>query len=212
MKPGPTWSLSVVVAALGCASANSGGGIAGGGVVPDPAIHVRERVVHSDVEGATVEELARALDRSGPRIPEGRFRGLTRWNVSWRYRYTRRGGACAIVDADVRLEVTTTLPRWRRAADAGLELERKWRDYLAALEGHEAGHRNYAVRAANEMLTTLRDLRTASCGHIEDEANARGRWILERFRALNREYDRETRHGRTQGATWPPAERVEGGP
>lgn len=176
----------------------------GGSAVPDPAIRVRERVVHYEVEGGTVEEIRRSLDRGARRTEEGRFRGTTQWNVRWRYRYEPRGGSCVVADVDVWLEVTTTLPRWRGSARAGPEVVRWWAAYTASLEAHEAGHRDYAVGAANEVLRAVRNLRTSTCAHMPDEANARARWIVERYRELNRRYDAETRHGRTQGAGWPP--------
>lgn len=202
VKPGPTWSLPALAVALGCAAASSGGGVAGGGVTPDPAIHVRERVVHYDVQGTTVDEILESLHHGALVTPDGRFQGLTHWNVRWRYRWAPRAGGCAIVDTDVYLALTITLPRWTSSGDVAPEVERWWRRLISSLELHEAGHRDIGVRAANEVLSTLQGLRTATCAGIRDEANARGRWALERHRRMSRDYDERTRHGRGQGVPW----------
>jgi predicted secreted Zn-dependent protease len=195
-RPAGRFRWLPAAAALGCAAATSGGGFASGGVFPDPAIHVRERVAHYDVEGATVDEILGSLHRGALSTPDGRFQGLTHWNVRWRYRFAPRAGGCAIVDSDVTLEVTITVPRWTNTGRATPEVEEWWDRYITSLQHHEAGHRDIAVLAANEVLSTLQGLRTATCAGIRDEANARGRWVLERHRRMSRDYDERTRHGR----------------
>lgn len=175
-----------------------------GPVVPDPDIQVRERTIHYHVAGATVEELAASLDASALRVDGRPFRGTTDWNVHWRFRYGPDGTGCRVTDVDVDLRVTTTVPRWDPPAEAERDLALRWAAYREALDAHEAGHRDLAVAAANEVRRTLAGLRTASCAGMSEEANARGRWVVERYRAEQRRYDRETGHGRTQGASWPP--------
>ncbi|MDX1660838.1 MAG: DUF922 domain-containing protein [Gemmatimonadota bacterium] len=172
---------------------------------------VRHRTVLYEVAGSSVEEISASLDRAAPRIEGGRFRGTTEWNVQWRFGYAPAGSGCSITELDVDLHVTTTVPRWSPPPDATRELVALWRSYRSALDAHEAGHRAFAVEAANEVARTLRGLRSASCVALPEEANARGHAVVERFRRAQRRYDRRTGHGRTQGAGWPPDDLGAGG-
>lgn len=182
----------------------------GPSVRPRSEVDLRERTIEYEVRGATSEALGAALDAAAPRVEGRRFRGVTRWNARWRFRTTPSGFSCEITDVEVRLTVTTTVPRWDPPAGAEPGLAGRWADYRKALDRHEAGHRDLAVRAANDVARTLGGVRTG-CAVAAEEANARADWIVERYRDLNRRYDVETGHGRTQGASWPGPEVGSGG-
>lgn len=199
----------VGLVALGCAAAGRVGSPA---PRPDPSVTVAEEVVRYEVSGGTVADIARSLDAGARTTEEGRFRGTTSWRIGWRYRYEPDRAGCRITEVDVRLDLVTTLPR-RTPADAGEPgLARAWRRYLDALRLHEAGHRRYAMEAANEVARGIRRLRTASCDTMEPRADELGRRVVERYRGVNLDYDRRTAHGRAQGAAWPPGETYGGGP
>ncbi len=177
----------------------------------DADVALRERTVEYPVEGRTDAELARALDASAPRIDGRRFRGTTDWRVRWSYRYAPDRGGCAMTAVRVELDLTTTLPRWEAPPDPDPALAQRWSLYRQALAGHEAGHRAYAIRAASEVAEELRGLRARHCGGMTAAANALGRTIVARWRGENLRYDRDTAHGRTQGAGWPPGDAGAGG-
>lgn len=206
--------------AFACATAGAGGGSAGADpaaptagppptpvrAVPAPGVRLQEATVLYAVRGRTVAELAAALDAGAPRIDGRLFRGTTDWNVRWRFRWEPVAGGCRLTDVDVRLDVTTTLPRWDPPDDPDPGVPGLWTRYRTALADHEATHRDLAVEAANRVAWTLGGLRAATCAEIEDAANARARTVVGRYRDLNRRFDRETDHGRTRGAAWPPVE------
>lgn len=179
-------------------------GSPGGTVTVHPAIQVRERTTTYPVVGATEEAIRRSLDHGAIGIDGRRYRGLTDWRIRWRFRYERQGSRCSMARVDVRLEITTTLPRWEPPPEVDPGLEEKWRRYRITLEEHEAGHRDRAVLAANEILRSLRAIRDTDCRSITARANERGHEIVRRYHEENRRYDHETRHGRAQGAVWPP--------
>lgn len=197
--------LPLVVFAGACASAGAPAASPEWTANPRYGVDLRERTVEYEVTGRTLDEVTAALDEAAPRIDGRRFRGATRWNARWSFRSRPAGLACVVEDVAVTLAVTTTVPRWDPTGDPEPGLAERWAAYRAALDRHEAGHRDLAVEAANEVERTLRGVR-APCGALAEEADARARWIVERYRVRNRRYDRETGHGRTQGATWPPTE------
>lgn len=69
---------------------------------------------------------------------------------------------------------------------------------------HESDHHDLAVAVAIEVSDALRGVRARSCDVLVDDADARGHEVVERYRDAQRRYDRETGHGRNQGAGWPP--------
>lgn len=193
-------ALLVAVPAAGCAPAAGFEDVATG----DPGLRLRERTVLYDVDGATAADLARSLDARGPRIDGERFRGATRWSLKWSYRYGPGGAECAPEDVVVLLDVTTTLPRWRRPADVDPALVDLWREWRGGLVDHEAGHRAMALEAAAEVLRALRGERAASCDELPEAVDAAGRAIVSRYRELHRRYDEATAHGVAPGAAgWP---------
>jgi len=98
------------------------------------------------------------------------------------------------VDADGRPFITR--PRLADEATASKGLLERWRRYYRALTEHEAGHANLAYEHRDDVLSAIKG---ATC----ETAQAAGQAALDRIRALQRDYDARTRHGATQGATFP---------
>jgi predicted secreted Zn-dependent protease len=169
---------------------------------------VRETLYY-DVAGASADELRTQLDLQSE-IEQGD--AYTDWQIQWRYDYARSADGCGLVSLTVSLDVTLTFPRWtppesaaphRPSVPVG-ELQEQWRAYLAALEVHEQGHEKLAAQAADEIVTALSSLPLyPSCAELERAADEAGERILEHYRQLELEYDRETEHGATQGARFP---------
>lgn len=175
----------------------------GFGTVP-VGMTVRLNDDYYDVRGSTAAELRRAMRESGPTANGRRWDGDTQWNVRWRFRYGMQGGSCRMSDVTVEYTATITMPRWNPPPSAPPMLRRQWFEFERALRAHEEGHRNIGGEAAREVLRLIRAVSSPRCEYMAEEANALGRRTLDRFRALQRQYDEETGHGRTQGATWPP--------
>ena len=169
------------------------------------AVDIVDQVDRYAIEGASPLELRREMNTKGPRRSDGRrFDGYTRWNVSWRYRYHKTGRACAIASVNTGLKVTITLPQWSDESSADRAMRQRWARYLAALELHEQGHRRHGIDAANEIDRTIAAVPAAgSCDALGAEVNALGKSILQKYHQRDRDYDRDTRHGATQGARFP---------
>jgi predicted secreted Zn-dependent protease len=191
--------MPAVIAFAGCRMT-----VPGASAPPPLPFGARAQVVEQpyDVHGLTHLEITRSLNEGARTNIRGGFRGYHQWNIRWQFRYAPSARGCDITSSSVDLESATTLPRWvdRDRADSALVAE--WDRYIGALRIHENGHRDIAHRAAGEIQRTLRRFSAGTCASISSHANRVARDILERHRRENSEYDEETRHGATQGASW----------
>jgi predicted secreted Zn-dependent protease len=170
-------------------------------IAPTPGVALTVEVVYYDVAGASADELRAQLDLHGP---TGQQDAYTDWWVQWRYDRVQAANGCELRSLAVTLDVTFTFPRWSPPDDAAPGLRERWEDYLAALRVHEEGHKEIALRAANEIAAALSSLPASpSCAELEQAADGTGERILERYRQQELSYDRQTDHGATQGARFP---------
>jgi predicted secreted Zn-dependent protease len=169
------------------------------------AVNANERVERYDISGSTPADLRREMNAKGPQGAGGRrFDGYTKWYVSWNYRYHNSGGSCAFASVTTSVSVAITLPRWSNESSAGSDVRRQWARYLAALEQHEQGHRRHGIDAANEIDRAIAAMPPAgNCDALGANANALGAGILQKYNQRGLDYDRDTRHGATQGARFP---------
>jgi predicted secreted Zn-dependent protease len=110
-------------------------------------------------------------------------------------------GACQMQRVVVYLRLKIEVPRLFDATDAQ---RREFDSYIVALRAHERGHSAITRATIDEYVTQLEALPSmASCDELRKRADARGREILAAGRARQAAYDRDTGHGRTQGAYLP---------
>ena len=160
------------------------------------------QVEYYEVEGADLRELRASLNARGPLGENGkRYHGFTKWRVNWNYKYQRSGQSCGLSSLVTHVVATITMPRWNAPADAPVKLRQEWRRYLSALRAHEDGHHNFAKTAAAQIERDLAELSNPSgCNELAKEIDARADAILDIYRAEEKAYDQQTRHGATQGA------------
>lgn len=164
---------------------------------------VREQLTYRyyPVRLAKGESLLSALNRATPLVKAAqRFHGYAEWEVSWRYQWrSLSGGQCRIEQVDVTLDGLIQLPR---LDNGDAQQKQRFDDYLAALKRHELGHYGLGQRAAREVATGIGALpRAADCRELEAAGNELGDRVVRHYQQLNALYDRDTRHGRTQGVT-----------
>lgn len=162
------------------------------------------RLVYYDVAGHSARELRDDLNNKGPLDHGKRFDAHTAWRVTWTFLYAPEGNGCKVTKVNASLDGTIELPRWQHRGDASPTLVGKWERYLAALRVHEDGHYAHGVAAEREIDALGQSFRiTGSCTAMakafNDEANA----IVARYAAMDATYDRDTDHGRSQGAVFP---------
>lgn len=156
--------------------------------------------VHYEVQPEANESLSDALYRQSPIREEGRvYHGHTQWSIEWRFWWRETPNQrCRIDQVKVSVTARIRLPQLVGGTPAQRQ---RFDKYQAALNRHELGHYRLATQAGEAIDAHLRNLPSeASCRTLETVANEAGHRIQRRYRELNDQYERDTRHGRSQGA------------
>src|SRR4051812_29961269 len=159
-------ALAMALCAVACASAPH-----------DPvldkypaSVNGHTSVTYYDVHGRTLAELRTDMLRSGPKISGSSFVGETRSPMRWSWKTESAGtSSCAIKDVTVFVNAQILLPRWTPPADTEPGLYAEWQRFIAALETHEAGHKDISAKAARDLTERLRGL-SGFCAQINTRA------------------------------------------
>jgi predicted secreted Zn-dependent protease len=157
-----------------------------------------------DVRGSTAAELRAEIARLGP-VSEGtRHQGLTNWRITWQTVTTSDRGKCSATAANVTYAVEIVIPRWVNEVGAPQALSTSWRTYLTGLLRHEHGHRDIAEEGVEEVRRVLKNpVSQATCAAAAAALNGAGKAIVDKTGARQRQYDKDTDHGRGQGVRLP---------
>lgn len=153
-----------------------------------------------EVRAQPGQSLRQALNAATPIKVNGQpFHAYTRWNVRWTFRWWREAsGRCTITEVTTRLRTEVQLPELRTATAAQRALFDR---YLRALSRHEQGHVQFARDAAHAIDRGIAQLPSEpECASLERRANALGHRLLHEHAEREKQYDRDTRHGASQGA------------
>ena len=162
----------------------------------------RTTVSYYDIHGRTFEEVRADMHRLGPKVDGTTFVGETRSPMRWSWHMETMGASsCSIRDVSVVVNAQITLPRWTAPPDTEPGLVAEWKRFIAALETHEAGHKDISAKAAHEIIEKLHSV-TGPCSTISARANDIAHAIVERAHEEQLAYDAETRHGYTQGTAF----------
>jgi predicted secreted Zn-dependent protease len=137
------------------------------------------------------------IDQKGPKG----FHGFANWKVSYNYRYnTSAGGQCSITSLVPQFEGEILLPHWVPGPDVSATQRQQWDRFIAALKVHEDGHIDHGTKLS-AALAQLSGMQAPSCGEAESQVKKRADELIQRYSAMDAEYDRDTNHGATQGAS-----------
>lgn len=157
-----------------------------------------------DIEGHSAQQLREQMNNVRPMEHGQRFDAYTEWYVKWHFDFQNTAQGCELTESKVSVDIVYHLPRWANEESAAPELQRHWNSYFKHLLLHERGHAQNGKKAATEIADMLKNLAPfSSCPLLEQMANERAQQIIAEHNAWDLEYDKETRHGRTQGATFP---------
>lgn len=128
------------------------------------------------------------------------FLGHTKWNVNWKFRWWREAsGACKISSVDVNVVGKITLPELI-GGDASQRA--KFSAFLQNLRTHEMGHYQIGLNAGKEIERGILALPVhGNCRALEESANRYARQVLDAHKGADAQYDAQTKHGKTQGAS-----------
>lgn len=154
-------------------------------------------VAYYDVEGRDGPMIRRAIDARRPTDTHDRTRvdAISRWSMRWSLRGSA-AGTCDLDSVVITFAATVTMPRLTSPVMLSPALKADWDRYVAALERHEAGHVRYAYDHRDDVRAAIR---AGSCATVA----AAGKAAIARIAEHDVAYDRETQHGRTQGARFP---------
>jgi predicted secreted Zn-dependent protease len=153
------------------------------------------RVDHYSGEG-----LKDAMTEATPYFEDGeRMHGNTKWDIRWNFRYGNNGGGdCRITEVDVDLTIVVGLPQLsthdRRARE-------RFDRYMVNLNRHEQTHVRIARDGAYQIDRALLSMRAEpNCDQLERRANQTANRLVNDVKRAQRQYDKRTDHGRTEGA------------
>ncbi len=164
----------------------------------------RTTVKRSDytLEGNSIAALLAEKEAKGPLDNGKRFFANTHWDLHWNYRYEPRGGGFVITALSVTADIRYTMPRRVLPPGAQDQVAAQWARFLAATSVHEQGHAENAVRHGKALYDLLRKPRVfANAEELKTFIATEGGKCIADTTAADVEYDRQTGHGATQGAT-----------
>lgn len=159
------------------------------------------------VSGNTVLALQSQMQQFGPfnELEERHYAAYTSWYVEWSYDYAMTDRGCKITSTEGKVDITFTLPRWDIPPNTPQSLVSAWNQFLTAVQIHENGHVDHGISAGTEILHLLNHLPAyPSCQDLKTAAGAATQQIIQYYNQQDLAYDRETQHGLTQGAIFPP--------
>lgn len=163
---------------------------------------VRTYTSYYYVDGTSAAVLSAQIDQNGPAGSDGkRFAGETKWDIQWKFKHEQQGVTCAMKKVAVVVGIAQTMPKWRGEAKGTAALKTRWRNFGEALTRHEDRHKKHGLDAGREIEAALLAVRPArNCEELGRTANAAAEGVERKYRQLDQEYDRDTDHGRKQGA------------
>ena len=155
------------------------------------------------VVGTTEREIHRSIRLSNPWKDQERKDAETQWNIQWSFTLAPTKTGCSLQSLETKTTIAITLPQWKPGPDAAPDLIENWKRYFAGLVMHEDGHHKIALAGAAEMRKRLAVIQEGkSCDELTERLNKIGRQVTEACRVRQEQYDKETRHGATQGTTF----------
>jgi len=157
------------------------------------------------VGGTNVMLIRNSMLATRPFAPTNAFDAFTHWTVRADYQFRPSGGSWVLHNPRVNLSTTVTLPGWIPGLPVSPGLIQTWSKYLTNLTTHEAGHVKIGCEAAEEVQRRLEGMPGyATASDARGAAAALVNEVIDEFRAREREFHRQTRHGRSQGAVLRP--------
>jgi predicted secreted Zn-dependent protease len=156
------------------------------------------------VFGSTLREVRESINRSRPWKDKDAMDGRTDWSVRSRYSVADDGSGSRGESFGTETRITITLPVWSPLPNTPKAMTDRWREYFTALLRHENGHATHALQAAAEVRKRAGVItRAPTNDELTKKINDTVNRVLSEYQEKEKAYDKETRHGVTQGATFP---------
>lgn len=165
-----------------------------------PGISINHK--YYDVTPTSTRNMLATLLQASPIVSNGKkFIGYTNWWVDWKYTTRNESGMCTVATVDTRVTITYTMPRLKDSIAIPPVVREKFTTFHSRLMTHEEGHADHGIFAAREIDKALISLpRQGNCTALLPLARQTADAIIEKYKQKDKDYDRLTGHGRTQGA------------
>lgn len=162
-------------------------------------------IEYYDINGGSDQELKKQMKNSAIHDKNKKtFYAHTAWQVNWDFYTAPLMGGCMIAGVKTTVNIRYRFPRWVDEAEGPPALRERWKHFMEALKEHEEGHADIAMAAANEVEETIKKSPPHPlCGELVKRGNLLGQQILAKHQEIEKDYDRRTQHGKTQGAIFP---------
>lgn len=157
------------------------------------------------VSGSSLAELRESMLERGPRDKRGipRFAN-TEWNVDWRWQRNGDGSVkidtlAVVCSASILMPQLDTSAISNRKTAATEEFNSRWHRFLARLERHELNHLKHVQYRAPLISARLKAAHQKHGALSPARANAIAAEVVREIHQLDRQYDSETLHGKSEG-------------
>lgn len=173
-------------------------------IVAEAQHPIRWTTNYYTVTGATLPEIRQSMRQSRPWKEKFDLDGMTEWRVTWQFNVTPTAGGCRCSSFGTQTTITITLPRWIAPTNASDTIKQIWQKYATALGQHEGGHAAIALAAAADVRKRVQEAGEGTdCTSLKQRINDLGRQVIDEHRKRDKDYDVQTQHGTTQGASLP---------
>ena len=163
---------------------------------------LREIYKHYAIEPQTVIQIKQELREKTPVSKSLRlFHGGTEWKLTPKFGVRVVGNLCQIFNVSVKLDGTYTLPKMTNRTTASEKTQLTFDQYYQSLVLHEKGHQALWLEAGEKIEMRLQAFpEEYHCNPLAQKAKQAVAEIVLEFQQRNRDYDKHTGHGKTQGA------------
>jgi predicted secreted Zn-dependent protease len=156
------------------------------------------------ITGASVREMRQSLNKQRPGGISAGTDALTTWTIQWQMKATPTDNGCQLTQFTTRATITLTLPIWRMPTNAPAGVRSAWARYLQALTQHELGHAKFGREAAEVIQRQVGTIHSdTDCDRLRQRVKDMVETVIRDHRKREADYDRETDHGRKDGARFP---------
>lgn len=166
----------------------------------------RVKISYYPVSGGTLSELRESVAKSGPIDPEGMRRSArVEWDVRWSWplevAQEPTEPKARFEKVKCEIEIVVSFPRWvEQDSSRDPQLRQQWEAFESALAKHEQRHIELALDSFEEPCKQIRRAYAHDPNLSIRQAHKIGQRELARIRAMDRDYDLKTDHGKTEGA------------
>lgn len=171
-----------------------------GEAVSSPSIEFN--IQYYEVAGRSMAEIQHSIAMNAPSKSGGSYyAGVTIWNLNSTYDLIQIPQGCRIDNGQVFLNVVVHLPKISNFNLLSAPVLREWVRFSSALKTHEMLHAQNSYRAASTLLKKISGTKTSvPCVRAKSIVEEATSTLINRISDFDRQLDRETNHGATQGA------------